>query len=74
MLYINRTIEVKANDQHVGLHAGCDWLLILQLYKAGFTPSDSLPSLLDRAIICQCKHSGARARPRVFQQPALPEP
>ena len=48
--------------------------------KAVFTLCDSRPSLLDRAIICQCKHSGARARPRVFsrarvfQQPALPEP
>ena len=35
-------------------------------FEAAFTLCDSRPSLLDRAIICQCKHSGARARPRVF--------
>ena len=34
--------------------------------KAGFTQHDTLPSLLDRMRICQCKRSGARARPRVF--------
>ena len=37
-----------------------------QRIKAGFTVHDSLPSLLDRTIICQCQRGGASSAGSIY--------
>ena len=54
-----------------GIYTGEAGMSSVSIYKlincrAGFTLHDTLPSLLGRTRICQCKRGGARARLRVF--------